>query len=74
MLEKKALGDMPYWITYVESFPWISPRVGVTKPISWVPLFSKSFSIVKISGLYLTGVTTAQLGGHLLNMNMIQQI
>ena len=51
------------------------PRVGVTKPISSVPSI---FSIVKthvrywISCLYLTGVTTAQLQGHLSNINVIQ--
>ena len=52
--------------------------VGVTKPISSVPLFSQFFIIVKthfnceISHLYLTGVPAAQLLGHLSNMNVIR--
>ena len=56
------------------------PGVGVTKPISFVPLFSLFFSIVKtnvsywISGLYLAGVTAAQLRWHLSNMNVIRKI
>ena len=54
--------------------------VGVTKPISSVPLFSELFSIVKthisywMSRLYLTGVTAAQLRWHLSNINVIQII
>ena len=59
---------------------WTSTGVGVTKPISAVPLFFKIFFIVKthfscwISRLYLTGVAAAQLRGHLSNMNVIQGI
>ena len=54
------------------------PGVGVTKPISSVPLFSEIFSMVKthvcywISHLYLTGVAAAQLQWHLSNINVIQ--
>ena len=53
--------------------PW-QPAVGVTKPISSVPLFSQFFIIVKtyfkcwISRLYLTSVAAAQLRRHLLNI------
>ena len=56
------------------------PRVGVTKPIFPVPLFSTFSVIVKtnasywISRLYLIGVAAAQLRWHLSNMNMIQGI
>ena len=52
--------------------------VGVTKPISSVPLFSEFFSIIKthvtywISRLYLTGVAAAQLRWHLSNINVIR--
>ena len=55
------------------------PGVGVTKPISSVPLFSDIFNIVKthimyrISRLYLAGVAAAQLRWHLPNMNVIQR-
>ena len=47
-----------------------APGVGVTKPISSVPLFSEFFSIVKthvnyIDNLYLTGVAAAELRWHL---------
>ena len=55
-----------------------TPGVGVTKPISSVPLFSKIFSIVKthvssrISRSYLAGVAAAQLRWHLSNINVIQ--
>ena len=58
----------------------IEPGVGVTKPISSVPLFSEFFSIVKthfrywISCLYLTGIAAAQLRWYLSNMNVIQII
>ena len=54
--------------------------VGVTKPISSVPLFSEFFSITKthvsywISRLYLTGVAAAQLRWHLSNINVIRII
>ena len=54
--------------------------VGVTKPISSVPLFSEFFSIIKtyvtywISRLYLTGVAAAQLRWHLSNVNVIRII
>ena len=54
-------------------------RVGVTKPISSIPLFSEFFNIVKtrvsywISRLYLTGVTTAELRWHLSNINVIKK-
>ena len=57
-----------------------APGVGVTKPISSVPLFSQFFIIVKtyfscyISRLYLTGVAAAQLRGHLSNINVIPGI
>ena len=56
-----------------------SPGVGVTKPISSVPLFSEIFNIVKthimywISRLYLAGVAAAQLRWHLPNINVIQR-
>ena len=56
------------------------PGVGVTKPIFSVPLFSQFFIIAKahfnfkISRLYLTGVATAQLRGHLSNMNVMRGI
>ena len=56
------------------------PGVGVTKPISSVPLFSEIFSIAKthvsywISRLYLTGVAAAQLRWHLSKINVIQII
>ena len=55
------------------------PGVGVTKPISSVPLFSEIFNIFKthimywISRLYLAGVTAAQLWWHLLNINVTQR-
>ena len=45
----------------------MGPGVGVTKPISYVPLFSEFFSVIKthvaywISHLYSTGVAAAQL-------------
>ena len=58
---------------------WCS-GVGVTKPISSVPLFSENFNIVKthimywISRLYLAGVAAAQLRWHLPNINVIQRI
>ena len=53
--------------------------VGVTKPISSIPVFSELFSIIKThiywrSHLYLTGVTAAQLRWHLSNINVIQII
>ena len=54
--------------------------VGVTKPISSVPLFSDFFSIIKthatywISRLYLTGIAAAQLRWHLSNINVIRII
>ena len=56
------------------------PGVGVTKPISSVPLFSKFFSTVKIrvnyqiSYLYLTGVAAARLRWHLSNINVIEVV
>ena len=56
------------------------PGVGVTKPISSVPLFSEFFNIIKtyvtywISRLYLTGVAAAQLRWHLSNINVIRII
>ena len=59
---------------------FIGSGVGVTKPISSVPLFSQIFCIVKthftcwISRLYLTGVAAAQLRGHLSHMNVIRGI
>ena len=64
-----------------KAIPWLaySAGVGVTKPISSVPLFSEIFNIVKthimywISCLYLAGVAAAQLRWHLPNMNMIQR-
>ena len=55
-------------------------RVGVTKPISSVPLFSEFFSTLKtnvgywISRLYLADVAAAQLRWHLSNMNVIRKI
>ena len=70
-------------------YPWVydnqeevssSPGVGVTKPISSVPLFSEFFSIVKthvrywISHLYLTGITAAELRWYLSSMNVNQRI
>ena len=54
--------------------------MGVTKPISSVPLFSQIFSVVRthvsywISRLHLTGVAAAQLRGHLSNIHVIQSI
>ena len=54
--------------------------VGVTKPISSVPLFSYFLRIAKthvsysISCSYLTGVAAAQLRWHLSNMNVIEII
>ena len=54
--------------------------VGVTKPISFIPLFSELLNIVKtyislwISRLYLTRVSAAELQWHLTNMNVIQRI
>ena len=65
------------WVHYTSRL-W--PGVGVTKPISSVPLFSEIFSIAKthvcywISRLYLTGVAAAQLRWHLSNINVIQII
>ena len=64
----------------IQTFQWWCSRVGVTKPISFVPLFSEFFSIVKthvryrISRWYLTGVAAAQLRWHLSNMNVIERI
>ena len=58
----------------------LAPGVGVTKPISSVPLFSEFFSIVKthvrywISRLYLTGIAVAQLRWYLSSMNVNQRI
>ena len=55
-------------------------RLGVTKLISIVTLFSCFFIIIKplvtywISCSYLTGVTTAKLWWHLSNRNMTQSI
>ena len=57
--------------------PWTRSGVGVTKPISSIPLFPQIFSTVKIhvnyklSRSYLTGVTAAELRRHLANMNEI---
>ena len=57
-----------------------NPGVGVTKPISSVPLFSKFFSTVKthvsywISHWYLAGVAAAQLRWHLSDINVIRTI
>ena len=54
--------------------------VGVTKPISSVPLFSNFFRVIKthvtywISRLYLSGVVAAQLRWHLSNINVIRII
>ena len=54
--------------------------VGVTKPISSIPLFSNFFNIVKTrisywtSCLYLTGVTAAQLRWRLSDFDVIQII
>ena len=56
------------------------PGVGVTKPLSSVPLFSGFLSIVKphvsywISRLYLAGVAAALLRWHLSNMDVIRRI
>ena len=56
------------------------PGVGVTKPISPVPLFSSFFQFVKtyvncwISRLYLTGGAAALLRWHLSNIKVIQII
>ena len=58
----------------------INSGVGVTKPISSVPLFPEFFIILKTNGiywrsrLYLTGVAAAQLRWHLSNINVIQII
>ena len=55
-------------------------RVGITKPIFSVPLFSHFFGMIKtlvtcvISSSYLAGVTAAELRRHLANMNMIEII
>ena len=57
-----------------------STGVGVTKPISSVPLITRFFTIVKTlvtywtSCSYLTGVAAAQLRWHLSNMNVMQMI
>ena len=54
--------------------------VGVTKPISSVPLFSEFFSIVKTTvsywklHLYLAGVAAARVRWHLSNINVIETI
>ena len=54
--------------------------VGVTRPISTVPLISRFFTIVKTlvtywtACSYLTGVAAAQLRWHLSNMNVMQII
>ena len=58
----------------------ILPRVGVTKPISTIPLFSHFLYIFKthviywMSRLYLTGVAAAQLRGHPSKINLIRRI
>ena len=58
----------------------IGPGMGVTKPISSVPLFSPFSIIVKtdisswIWRWYFAGVAAAQLRWHLRNMNVIQGI
>ena len=81
-------GSVPVDLTHImRLFQWLMakfttnvPGVGVTKPISSVPLFFRYFSIVKtevsyrIARLYLTGVAVAQLRWHLSNMNVIQRI
>ena len=66
--------------------PWLDTEyrqqawVGVTKPISSVPLISRFFTIVKTlvtywtSCSYLTGVAAAQLRWHMSNMNVMQII
>ena len=54
-------------------------RMGVTKAISFVPLFFPIFVIIEalvcywISRLYLTGVATAQLRWHQSNIKVIQR-
>ena len=54
--------------------------VGVSKPISSIPLFSQIFTTVKthinykMSSSYLTVVTAAQLWRHLTNMKVILSI
>ena len=64
---------------FIECEHW-RPGVGVTKPISSVPLFFTFSVIVKIdvsyciSRLYLAGVAAARLQWHLSNMNVIQGI
>ena len=56
-----------------------SSGVGVTEPISSIPLFSRFFTITKtlvtywISPSYLTGVTTAVLWWHLSNVKVIKK-
>ena len=66
------------WLQRKHVVNW-GPGVGVTEPISSIPLFSYFFNITKIhvsywiSRLYLTGVAAAQLRWHLLNMNQIQR-
>ena len=56
---------------------WYQSRGRVTKPIISIPLYSLSFGIIgtqvicRVSCLYLTGVTTAELQRHLANINLI---
>ena len=70
---RRISGVCGEWIVVIDS------GVGVTKPISSVPLFSEIFNIVKthimywISRLYLAGVAAAQLRWHLPNMVVIQR-
>ena len=76
---------MCYILTYDCPHSWENntfwrPGVGVTKPISSVPLFSEFFSVIKthvtywISRLYLIGVAAAQLRWHMSNINVIRII
>ena len=65
------------WILPITFRVTSRPRVGVTKPISSVALFSEIFKThisYWISRLYLTGVAAAQLRWHLSNINVIRII
>ena len=81
-LQWNAVQLVCYLKELVRSGVWSAsaPGVGVTKPISSVPLFSEFFNNAKthvdywISCLYLAGVAAAQLRWHLSNINVIQMI
>ena len=71
---------MNYTSPYLNRNDCRTPGMGVTEPISPVPLFSHFFRIIDLLGTYwisrsyLTGVSTPELRWHLPNLNAIERI